>query len=104
MMFDQVKVMSTDTVKRWAVSYFVRRTGYYAIQLYGKQLVLDDGIHTDSPLKQSKKDVREEIVRTAKVNSEPLRILVVGQKKTGKSSLINALYGEHRGNRRCSAD
>ena len=30
------------------------------------------------------------------LDKEPLRILVVGQKKSGKSSLVNALFGEYR--------
>ena len=54
--FGQLKDMSTETARRWAVGYFVRRTGYYAIQLYGGQLVLEDTQPDDTPLKQSKRD------------------------------------------------
>ena len=48
--FGQLKDMSTETARRWAIGYFVRRTGYYAIQLYGGQLVLDDAQPADAPL------------------------------------------------------
>jgi uncharacterized protein len=94
--FGELRTMSADTAKRWAVNFFVRRTGYYAIQLYGKHMVLDDAQPGDAPLRQSVRDAREEIVRSEALDKEPLRILVVGQMKAGKSSLINALFGEHR--------
>jgi len=94
--FGQLKDMSTETAKRWAIGYFVRRTGYYAIQLYGSQLVLEDAQPDDSCLRQSKQDTGKDIQRTGALDKEPLRILVVGQKKAGKSSLINALFGQYR--------
>ncbi len=93
--FGQLKDMLTETARRWAVGYFVRRTGYYAIQLYSGQLVLEDA-QPDTPLKQSRRDADAETQRTGRLDTEPLRILVVGQKKAGKSSLINALFGEYR--------
>ena len=94
--FGQLRDMSTETARRWAVGYFVRRTGYYAIQLYGGQMVLDDAQPDDALLRQSRRDAGEDIQRTGVLDKEPLRILVVGQKKSGKSSLINALFGEYR--------
>jgi uncharacterized protein len=94
--FGQLRTMSTETAKRWAVGYFVRRTGYYAIQLYGKQMILDDSQPADAPLRQSLRNAHAETERSQELAKEPLRILVVGQKKAGKSSLINALFGEHR--------
>ena len=59
--FGRLTAMSTETARRWAVGYFVRRTGYYAIQLYGGQLVLDDTQPDDAPLRQSKRDAGEDI-------------------------------------------
>jgi len=94
--FGQLKDMSTETVRRWAIGYFVRRTGYYAIQLYGGHLTLDDAQPADAIRRQSEKDAREDTRRTSLLDKEPLRILVVGQKKSGKSSLINALFGQYR--------
>ena len=94
--FGQLKDMSTEAVRRWAVGYFVRRTGYYAIQLYSGQMVLEDAQPDDAPLRQSKRDAGQDLQRTGLLDREPLRILVVGQKKSGKSSLINALFGQYR--------
>jgi uncharacterized protein len=94
--FGQLKDLSTVTARRWAIGYFVRRTGYYAIQLYGRQLVLDDAQTGDAPLRQSNRDALADLQRTDAFAGEPLRILVVGQKKAGKSCLINALFAEER--------
>ncbi len=94
--FGQLQDMSTETVRRWAVGYFVRRTGYYAIRLYSGQMVLDDTQADDAPLRKSRQDAREDIQRSDVLDQEPLRILVVGQKKSGKSSLVNALFGDYR--------
>ena len=87
---------SADALKQWAVGFFVRRVGYYAIQLYGGQLLLDDTTPAESLAMRSGRDVETAGKRDAALDEEPLRILVVGQKKAGKSSLINALFGEYR--------
>jgi hypothetical protein len=94
--FGQLRSISTETAKRWAVGFFVRRTGYYAIQLYGQHMSLDDSEPADAPRRQSLQDAQENVDRSAALDKEPLRILVVGQKKAGKSSLVNALFGEQR--------
>ena len=47
-------------------------------------------------MRQSNQDADAELQRTGLLDAEPLRILVMGQKKAGKSSLINALFGEYR--------
>ncbi len=94
--FSQLKDLSTDAAGRWAVGYFVRRTGYYAIQLYGGHMLLDDAQPVEAPLGRSKRDTGKDAQRTAALAKEPLRILVVGQTKSGKSSLINALFGQYR--------
>ena len=94
--FGQLREMSTETARRWAIGYFVRRSGYYAIRLYGGQMLLDDASPDDAPLRYSKQDAHEDLKRTGALDKEPLRILVVGQTKSGKSSLINALFGDYR--------
>ena len=63
---------------RMAAGYCVRQAGYYAIQLYSGQIAL-----MDPELAELGAD-------------KPLRIVVLGQTKAGKSSLINALFGEVR--------
>ena len=56
----------------------MRQTGCYAIQLYSGQITLSDPEFADLGA------------------DKPLRVLVLGQTKAGKSSLINALFGEVR--------
>ena len=95
-LFGRLQDLSAETAKRMAVGYCVRRAGYYAIQLYGRQLAADDTPSDDTPLKQSRQDTRAEALRIAALEKEPLRVLVAGQTKSGKSSVINALFGEER--------
>ena len=61
-----------------AAGFYVRQTGCYAIQLYSGQITLSDPEFADLGA------------------DKPLRVLVLGQTKAGKSSLINALFGEVR--------
>ncbi|TAN53624.1 MAG: GTP-binding protein HSR1 [Methylococcaceae bacterium] len=80
-------------LQRWVLETFIKKVGYYAIALYSGQLPLQEGpvetlsdysaadlAHADRPRRPQ----------------EPLRILVAGQLKAGKSSLINGLFGELR--------
>lgn len=87
---------STDEVKRWAIGFCVRKAGYYAIQLYSGHLVLEGIEFRAYPTPQSQADLQSDATRSQRLAEEPLRILVVGQVKSGKSSLINALFGETR--------
>jgi hypothetical protein len=87
---------STDEMKNWAIGFCVKKAGYYAIQLYSGYLVLDDMAFDDYTTEQSRGDAAKDERRTELLSSEPLRILVLGQVKAGKSSLINALFGETR--------
>ena len=61
-----------------AAGHCVRQTGKYAIDLYSGQLDLDDPA-----------------IRALDAE-KPLRIVVLGQTKAGKSSLINAIFGTVR--------
>ena len=90
----QIQDLSTGTARRWAIGYFVRRTGYYAIQLYSGHLALEDAQPTAAPLKPSRQDAEQDLQRAEALRKEPLRIMVVGQTKSGKSSLINALFDD----------
>jgi len=87
---------SAAGIKRWAVGYAVRKAGYYAVQLYGGHLVLDEVAFDTYRTPQSKRDAQRAQAQSERLEHEPLRILVVGQVKSGKSSLINALFGEVR--------
>jgi len=87
---------SARGIRRWAQGFCVRRAGYYAIQLYGGHLVLDDVAFADYQTRGSRRDAQRAQARDAELDEEPLRILLVGQVKSGKSSLVNALFGEVR--------
>jgi len=87
---------STDEVKSWAIGFCVRKAGYYAIQLYSGNLVLEDVEFEHYTTEQSREDAAKDDRRSEMLANEPLRMLVLGQVKAGKSSLINALFGETR--------
>ena len=87
---------SADGIKRWAAGFCVQKAGYYAIQLYGGHLLLDDVQFEQFRTAKSKDDLRQQEDQSERVEEEPLRIMVLGQVKSGKSSLINALFGETR--------
>ncbi len=72
----------------WLLQEYVKGTGRHAIELYSGQLLLDDGAVTDAL------DLADETPEVA--TEEPFRVLVLGQVSSGKSSLINALFGETR--------
>ena len=74
------------------VSAYISKLGYYAIQLYSGQLTLDDIVSIDVLTDDSKIDIVKN--KAHELSIEPLRILVLGQVSSGKSSLINALFGE----------
>ena len=87
---------STSQTKRWALEFSMKRTGYYAIELYSGHLVLRGIEFSSYTTKQSSLEMAGEQQRTQAVAGEPLRILVMGQVKAGKSSVVNALFGETR--------
>jgi len=92
----QMMDLSTDEIQRWATTFCVRRAGFYAIQLYSGQLQVDEEGFQRYVTKESHNQSGDAQQREEQLAGEPLRILVVGQTKAGKSSLINALFGEVR--------
>lgn len=76
---------SRKELLRWLLRNYVREAGRYAIDLYsghqqGKlspEFLVSDNANTEK----------------TETNPEPLRILVLGRSNSGKSSLINALFG-----------
>ena len=77
---------SMGGLKQWAIDYCVTKAGDYAIQLYSGSFILND-------------EYRPRIstaIENLPFDEEPFQVLVVGQAKSGKSSLINALLGEMR--------
>jgi len=92
---DRLWGASSDAVRNWALGLAVRRVGFYAIQLYSGQLVLDSQAFEKFVSRQSTSDLRRAEAQTTSPG-EPLRILILGQLKAGKSSLVNALFGSVR--------
>lgn len=90
---------SLEETVRQLKGYAVRRAGYYAIELYAGRIAPDENElgRFVSPAGRKTLDQAESL-RQAQANAcaEPFRVLVVGQKKAGKSSLINALLGSHQ--------
>lgn len=90
--FDQAR----DELHRWLLRAYVYKVGYYAIDLYSGRLTLTDEALIESTTPESKTDLeqaQEAAQETAAAAAEPLRILVLGRTNAGKSSLINALFG-----------
>ena len=67
--------------------------GYYAIELYSGRLTLIDAERTADATPDSRGDLQQ-AAESAVLTSEPLRIVVLGRANAGKSSLINALFGQ----------
>lgn len=83
--------VKTD-IQRWLLQEYVRRTGRYAIEVYSGRLLFTDGDPQERMTESSAADVAADVSAVV----EPLRILVLGQKHAGKSSLVNALIGTSR--------
>jgi uncharacterized protein len=80
-----------EIAKRLARGY-VKEVGRAAIDLYGGRLRVSPEELEAHLTEASARDRRE----AASVQAEPLRLLICGQVKAGKSSLVNALLSEVR--------
>jgi predicted GTPase len=89
----QILKYPTEELKLWLLQSYVKKVGYYAIELYSGTLTLSDKPTIDYITRYSQKDLERS---QEKPLEEPLRLVVLGQVKSGKSSLINALFGEMR--------
>lgn len=88
---DRLFDLTRQTIQQWLLTWYVDRIGYHAIALYSGKLLLT------RPVAATPAPLSPETARTlAAVQTEavePLRLLVLGQVKAGKSSLVNALFG-----------
>lgn len=90
----QLYSATLDDIKRGFIDSFIRRVGHYAIELYSENLALDTDELSACIDRKTHSDWLEIQQREQQLTTEPLRILVMGQINAGKSSLINALFGE----------
>ncbi len=91
LLFNQGLTRVIKEINQRLIHTYIDRLGYYAIQLYSGQITLDDWIATEKVTGYSQADTAES---ASSDTQEPLRILLLGQVSSGKSSLVNALFGE----------
>lgn len=81
-------------MKRYLSCACVRKVGFYAIRLYSGELDFAAEEAESYVSADSAKDRLLARERRAELAREPLRIAVVGQTNSGKSSLINRVFGD----------
>ncbi|MDP1665579.1 MAG: GTPase [Methylobacter sp.] len=89
---DSLLTHSTEDIKRWLIDAYIKKIGYYAIELYSGNLILDNSLFAHAT-RSSQQELDKIKHREAAASAEPFRILVLGQTNAGKSSLINVLFG-----------
>lgn len=85
---------SQQELRGWLLEALVERVGFYAIELYSGSVLLDEQRLTRYRSAESEHRLEQQSSRTERLQREPLRVLILGQVKAGKSSLINAMFGE----------
>jgi predicted GTPase len=90
---DRLFDLTKETLSQWLLKWYVNRVGYHAIELYSGKLLLTQ---RESRLTALQPETAAILTQVEKEPMEPLRLLVLGQVKAGKSSLANALFGEMR--------
>ena len=84
--------LALDELHGWLLRTYVRKVGYYAIDLYSGHMLFEDmppdyrTAATDGDMKRA--ETNDE------VTAEPVRIVLLGRTNAGKSSLVNALFGK----------
>ncbi|MBS3964202.1 MAG: 50S ribosome-binding GTPase [Methylomonas sp.] len=91
----QLLASSTDDLKRWLIDAYIKKVGFYAIELYSGNMVLDDD-DLRKPTRRTQREINtiRQRQRQSQRNAEPFQILLAGKANSGKASLINALAGQ----------
>ena len=90
MVTDRLFDLTKQTLNQWLLKWYVDRVGYHAIELYSDKLLLTRPLDLSTPPLFS--ETAEKLAPSQTGTAEPLRILILGQLKAGKSSLVNALF------------
>ncbi len=90
---DRLFDLTKETLNQWLLKWYVDRVGYHAIELYSGRLLVTQRHDHVGALQPGTAKILEQAQAEP---TEPLRVLVLGQVKAGKSSLVNALFGEVR--------
>lgn len=94
-MGNRIMGYGAERVQLWLLQEYVRKVGFYAIELYSGRLLLEEGDPTRAETASTRKDAKVAgRIAAIAAQPEPLRIVVLGRTNAGKSSLINALFGE----------
>ncbi|MBI3304469.1 MAG: GTPase domain-containing protein, partial [Deltaproteobacteria bacterium] len=90
---DRLFDLTKETLSHWLLKWYVDRVGYHAIALYSGKLLLTRRFDA-ATFPPPSSDTAKTLAKARAEISEPLRILILGQTKAGKSSLVNALFGQ----------
>jgi predicted GTPase len=88
---DRLFDLTKQTLIQWLLKWYVDRVGYHAIELYSGKLLLTRQFDLSAPPPRTA--TAETLATSQPATAAPMRILVLGQVKAGKSSLVNALFG-----------
>lgn len=94
LLYEKIMAPLVDELQNWLLAWYVKKIGFYAIALYSGTLDNTDPTAKQTPY--TRENLEEIEQRAQAPTTEPLRILVAGQVKAGKSSLVNALFGDLR--------
>ena len=85
---------SQQEVSAWLLEALFERVGYYAIELYSGSVMIEKADLQQYRSSTSAADLQQQQSHTESLYREPLRILILGQVNSGKSSLVNAMFGK----------
>jgi len=85
---------AAESIKLWLLQTYVKKVGYYAIELYSGNMVLDETAFESYLTQTAEQDLQDDLSPPPLPALDPLKFLILGQVKAGKSSLVNALLHE----------